>query len=144
MKSSFPAGDGVFRTVVPARAWDGGQQWCVVDQSVDDAGAKTADCLGFIAAPTLTEAMRAARKLDLDDEETFSYSCRIPAALDPASADPPPQPYPWALVPPQTPVTEIKAVLDRYLATEPPVALAGGKQKPGKKPKVSTDEPERP
>jgi hypothetical protein len=118
-KASFrsinPYGEDTRTTIIPITpAGEGTYAFCLVDQIKSDVASRV-ECRGFIRYETLKEAVKVAKAWD-----EVEIPCKIPEVMDPTVGYSLFS-YGWAFAPPDTPVAELGATLDRLAKTEKPL-----------------------
>jgi hypothetical protein len=124
----FGEGIPVRRTVIPidfsGDVPEQGYEFCLVDQAKDDTGTLQVACRGFLWGDDLGDVMDRARSFDDPDSGEYGQpdnACDIQSMLEPLSPLEVTAANRWGLVPGDTPLDRIAAVLADYAAREPPL-----------------------
>ncbi len=125
-KDDYFTGDmlKVYRVVMETgEGGEGSINWCLFDYVRTADGKSRTSCRGFVNANTLDEALARARQFDSSRSDANpDMPCALPIAQifvdgeqDEANADV------FGMVPYNTSVSEIQAVIDRYMREEKPL-----------------------
>lgn len=121
----FGKSEKVTRLLIPTRDEEEGEgyYWCMLDIARRKSDWELS-CRGYVIAPSLGEALSLSR--EFDDPAHGEYGnpdsqCAVSGALDPLDRLGGNNEERWALVPEDTSVADVGAVLAKYVADEPPL-----------------------